>query len=64
MVRDIADGYILVSERTFKGYSRKDLMDFVMEAETSAEIRSAQGPSRIRSRHRKDSGACSGSCRP
>jgi LPS O-antigen subunit length determinant protein (WzzB/FepE family) len=45
MVRDIADGYILVSERTFKGYSRKDLNDFVMEADRLLrDVRAAQAP--------------------
>ena len=45
MVRDIADGFILVNERTFKGYSRKDLMDFVMEADRLLrEVRAAQVP--------------------
>jgi hypothetical protein len=45
MVRDIADGFILVSERTFKGYARKDITDFVMEAERLLrEVRSGQPP--------------------
>ena len=45
MVRDIADGFILVNERTFKGCTRKDLMDFVMEADRLLrEVRSAQAP--------------------
>lgn len=45
MVRDVAEGYILVSERTFKGYARKDLMEFVMESERLLrEVRSAQVP--------------------
>ena len=45
MVRDVADGFILVSERTFKGYSRKDLMDFVVESERLLrEVRAAQAP--------------------
>ena len=45
MVRDIADGFILVNERTFKGYTRKDLMDFVMEADRLLrEVRAAQAP--------------------
>jgi len=45
MVRDIADGFILVNERTFKGYTRKDLMDFVMEADRLLrDVRSAQAP--------------------
>jgi hypothetical protein len=45
MVRDVADGFILVSERTFKGYSRKDIMDFVMESERLLrEVRAAQAP--------------------
>jgi hypothetical protein len=45
MVRDIADGFILVNERTFKGYTRKDLMDFVQEADRLLrDVRSAQAP--------------------
>ena len=45
MVRDIAEGFILVNERTFKGYTRKDLMDFVMEADRLLrEVRAAQAP--------------------
>ena len=45
MVRDVAEGFILVSERTFKGYSRKDLMDFVMESERLLrEVRAGQAP--------------------
>jgi hypothetical protein len=45
MVRDVADGYILVTERTFKLYTRKDLMEFVMEAERLLrEFRANQPP--------------------
>ena len=37
--------FILVNERTFKGYTRKDLMDFVMEADRLLrEVRAAQAP--------------------
>ncbi len=31
MVRDIAEGYIIVSERTFKAYKQQDLLDFSLE---------------------------------
>ena len=45
MVRDIADGFILVTERTFKGYTRRDLTEFVMESERFLrEVRSDQPP--------------------
>ena len=45
MVRDVADGFILINERTFRGYSRKDLMDFVLEADRLLrEVRAAQAP--------------------
>jgi hypothetical protein len=45
MVRDVAEGFVLVNERTFKGYSRKDIMDFVMESERLLrEVRAAQAP--------------------
>ena len=45
MVRDVAEGYILVSERTFKGYARRDLTEFVMESERLLrEVRAAQVP--------------------
>ncbi len=33
MVRDIAEGYIIVSERTFKTYKQQDLIDFSMETD-------------------------------
>jgi len=33
MVREMADGFIIVTERTFKQYKPKDLTDFQMEAE-------------------------------
>ena len=32
MVRDIADGYILATERTFRNYGSKELSDFQQEA--------------------------------
>jgi hypothetical protein len=32
MVRDIAEGYILATERTFRNYEDKQLGDFVQEA--------------------------------
>ncbi len=33
MVRDIAEGYIIVSERTFKTYKQQDLIDFSIETD-------------------------------
>lgn len=43
MVRELADGFIIVSERTFKIYKAQDLTDFQMEAEKYLrEIRSNQ----------------------
>lgn len=33
MVRDVAEGYIIISERTFKTYKQQDLIDFSMEAD-------------------------------
>lgn len=43
MVRDIADGYVLVTERTFKTYSREAIAEFGMEAERFLrEVRSSQ----------------------
>ncbi len=43
MVRELADGFIIVSERTFKPYKPQDLTDFQMEADKYLrEIRSNQ----------------------
>jgi len=58
MVRDVADGFTLVSERTFKGYSRKDITEFVMESERLVrEIRADQPPLSetvlVQKRHRR-----------
>jgi hypothetical protein len=45
MVRDIADGFVLVSERTFKSYSREAIAEFGMEAERLLrEVRATQPP--------------------
>lgn len=45
MVRDLADGYVIVTERTFKTYKPQELVDFQMEAERYLrEIRAAQAP--------------------
>jgi hypothetical protein len=33
MVRELADGYIIVTERTFKQYKPQELTDFQMDAE-------------------------------
>ncbi|MEO8431911.1 MAG: hypothetical protein ABI592_10415 [Acidobacteriota bacterium] len=43
MVRELADGFIIVSERTFKMYKPQDLTDFQMEADKyMREIRGNQ----------------------
>jgi hypothetical protein len=43
MVRDIADGFVVVSERTFRNYGRKELADFAQEINRLLqEVRSAQ----------------------
>ena len=43
MVRDIADGFIIVSERTFRRYGPKDIAEFSQEAKRYLqEIRSDQ----------------------
>jgi hypothetical protein len=43
MARDIADGFIVVSERTFRNFGRKDLADFAQETNRLLqEVRSAQ----------------------
>ena len=43
MVREMADGFIIVTERTFKQYKPQDLTEFQMEAEKYLrEIRSNQ----------------------
>ncbi len=43
MVRDMAEGYIIVTERTFRTYKPQELTDFQMEAEKYLrEIRSNQ----------------------
>ena len=43
MVRDVADGYVLVSERTFRAYSRSEIAEFGMEAERFLrEVRAGQ----------------------
>ncbi len=45
MVRDIADGFILVSERTFRSYKPREITDFTLEAERLLrEVRSDQPP--------------------
>ena len=45
MVRELADGFIIVTERTFKIYKPQDLTDFQMEGERYLrEIRAAQAP--------------------
>ncbi len=43
MARDIADGFIVVSERTFRNFGRKELADFAQETNRLLqEIRSDQ----------------------
>jgi hypothetical protein len=43
MVRELSDGYIIVTERTFKQYKPQDLTDFQMEADKLLrEVRSNQ----------------------
>ena len=43
MVRDVADGFILVSERTFRSYKAHEIQEFTMEAERFLrEVRSDQ----------------------
>jgi hypothetical protein len=43
MVRDVADGFILVSERTFRSYKPHEIQEFTMEAERYLrEVRSDQ----------------------
>ena len=43
MVRDVADGYILVSERTFRSYKPNEIQEFTMEADRFLrEVRSDQ----------------------
>ena len=43
MVRDIADGFIIVSERTFRNYGPKEIAEFTQEANRYLqEIRSDQ----------------------
>ena len=45
MVRELADGFIIVTERTFKNYKPQDLTDFQMDAEKYLrEIRAAMAP--------------------
>lgn len=45
MVRELADGFVIVTERTFKLYKPQELTDFQMEAERFLrEVRAAQAP--------------------
>ena len=45
MVRDIADGFLIVSDRTFRGYKPREITDFTLEAERLLrEVRSDQPP--------------------
>lgn len=45
MVRDLAEGFIIVTERTFKTYNPQQLSDFQMEAERYLrEVRANQAP--------------------
>ena len=45
MVRDIADGYILATERTFRNYGDKELADFQQEANRLLQEVRAEQPS-------------------
>lgn len=43
MVRDVADGFVLVSERTFRSFASRDIAEFGMQAERLLrEVRSEQ----------------------
>jgi len=43
MVRELADGFIIITERTFKTYKPQELTDFQMEAERYLrDVRGAQ----------------------
>jgi hypothetical protein len=43
MVRDVAGGFVLVSERTFRSFTSRDFVEFGMEAERLLrEVRSEQ----------------------
>ena len=45
MVQSVADGYIILTERTFKSYKPGDLTEFLFEADKLLrEIRAAQAP--------------------
>jgi len=45
MVQSVADGYIILTERTFKSYKPNDLIEFLFEADKLLrEIRAAQAP--------------------
>jgi hypothetical protein len=45
MVRDVADGFILATERTFRNYGPRELGDFVQEANRLlTEVRADQPP--------------------
>ena len=45
MVRELADGFIIITERTFKTYKPQELTDFQMEAERYLrDVRGAQAP--------------------
>jgi hypothetical protein len=58
MVRDIAEGYVIVSDRTFRSYGPKDFVDFSLEANRLLqEIRSNQpaisDTEAVQKRHRR-----------
>jgi hypothetical protein len=45
MARDVAEGYVLVTERTFKPYSPNDLSEFLFETDRYLrEVRGNQAP--------------------
>jgi len=58
MVRDIADGYIIVSDRTFRGYGPKNFAEFSQEAgrlltETRSNQPAVSDTEAIQKRHRR-----------
>lgn len=45
MVQSVAEGYIILTERTFKSYRPNDLTEFLFEADKLLrEVRAAQAP--------------------
>ncbi len=64
MVRDIADGYIIASELTFRKFQAPDFQTFGFEADKLLrEIRGNVPPTGTSRRRRSGSAGCSGSSR-